>query len=106
MTSAGETHYRAYRNELDRTNAKPEIIQYAEPVHAFCQASGMYDLKPASHSTKFWDRGEVYYLDDGRVVERTQTNSACYMPVIAVFANKDDHSNYRKAMPLNTYLWG
>jgi hypothetical protein len=98
--------YAAYKAETEKNNTKPEIISGFEAVAEFMR-NNKFPEKPYSHAPKFWGGpGKVYDLADGRVAELSQTNSAVGTPLLAIFANQTDHLNYRKAMPLNTYLYG
>lgn len=100
--SASATYYNSYKTETEKNNVKPEIISGFEACHQWRKANPIGKVK--SHSMRFWDTGTVHYLDDGRVVETSQTNSAIGTPLLAIFNNQTDYLNYRSAMPLNFYL--
>lgn len=100
--SAGATYYAAYKAETEKNNVKPEIISGFVACFEWRKVNPIGEV--VSRSLKFWDIGTVHYLEDGRVVESSQTNSAVGTPLLAIFNNKTDYLNYRKAMPLNFYL--
>jgi hypothetical protein len=104
--SSGAVYYNAYKAETEKNNVEPEIIRGFADVAAF-ERNNNFPEKPYSHAPKFWSGpGCVYHLPDGRVAELSQTNSAVGTPLLAIFANQTDHCNYRRAMPLNTFLYG
>jgi hypothetical protein len=102
--------YNAYVERTERNNVNPGPCIKGDAVFVELRANiADFDFsKPYSYTTNYWDndsRTKVFKFDDGRIAEYATDNSYFRTPLLVIFEQEEDWSNYQRAMGMFHYLY-
>lgn len=109
MTSAGQTYYSSYVEETTKNNIQPIIAPRGKWVESlegeeWTCPQGREALSP-QWGDPMYGPVRVSVSNKGRVRE-VQSVMRGMSFVCAVHRTVGDYLNYKRTMPINTYLWG